>query len=75
MGYAIADRAGWIAGDPTITDDGAGLPIFLGSLVLLVVTGLFTALNTALRGQGRLSVAMAVSAITGVLVAVTVHQY
>lgn len=72
MGYAIADRAGWIVGDPTVTDDGAGVPIFLGMLVLLVVGGLFAGLNAVLRGRGRLPVAMAVSTITAVVVAATV---
>jgi hypothetical protein len=75
MGYAIADRAEWIVGDPTVTDDGAGLPIFLGALVLLMMAGLFAALNWALRGRGRLPVAIAVSVITGAVVAVMAHPY
>jgi hypothetical protein len=71
MGYVIADRAGWIVGDPTVTDDGVALPILLGLLMLLVVAALFAALNRALRGPGRLPVAVAVTVITAFVAALT----
>jgi hypothetical protein len=75
MGYTIADLAGWTVGDPTVTDDGVDLPIFGGALVLLVVAGLFAALNWALRGRARLPVAIAVSVITGAVVGVMAYPH
>lgn len=55
MGYAVAMRAGWIVGDPTVTDDGVSLTIGFGVVAMLIIVGLFVGLNLGVSQWTRVS--------------------
>jgi hypothetical protein len=53
MGFVIAVEAGWAVDDPTVTEDGWGIPVGLGIAVIVVVGAVFAAANTLLARWGR----------------------
>ncbi|AEV84977.1 hypothetical protein ACWT_3953 [Actinoplanes sp. SE50] len=67
-GYAVAARAGWITGDPRITEDYGSFAIRLGATTMLVLTAMFAGVNIPLRARGRLPFALLLVTIVAVLV-------
>jgi hypothetical protein len=54
MGYVIAGAAGWMVGDPTLTDDGLAIPIGLGIFVVVVISAAFLSLNISIARWARI---------------------
>lgn len=80
MGSVIAGLAGWTPSAPTLTDDGLGLPIGCGVLVIVLITGAFLALNIPIGRKARIPAsqwiptAVAVSLLAAVAAASQLHD-
>jgi hypothetical protein len=67
MGYVVADLAGWTVGDPTLTDDGVGMPMGVGVIVVLFILVLFLALNVPIARRARIPAALWMPAAVAIM--------